>query len=112
MRRISIVPKLPRRVRRRPPPDLDAKRFSEPLAYCHSPRYLAEHEAFDVEDNDPELIRGAAAEMLSRLDGDAGRDADVAELRTRADRIYQSHGHFGAARLGRDFLRRHDDFVA
>ena len=85
--------------------------LQEPFSHCHSPRYLREHEGVHVEDNDPELIRGAVAEMLSRLDGDAGPDADVAELQARADRIYQLHGYFGAAGLARDFLRRHGDFV-
>ena len=106
-----FLPKLPRRL-------ADGRYLTltetlrEPLAYCHSPRYLATHEGVHVEDNDPELIRGAVAEMLLRLDGNAGHDADVAELRARADRIYQGHGHFGMARLGTDFLRRHGDFVA
>ena len=105
-----FLPKLPRRL-------ADGRYLTltetlrEPLAYCHSPRYLATHEGVHVEDNDPELIRGAVAEMLLRLDGNAGHDADVAELRARADGIYQGHGHFGMARLGRDFLRRHGEFV-
>jgi putative glycosyltransferase (TIGR04372 family) len=86
--------------------------LQEPFAYCHSPRYLAERQGIAVEDNDPDVIRGAVAEMLSRLDGDAGDDADVAELRDRADRIYRAHGHFGMARLGRDFLRRRGEVVA
>jgi putative glycosyltransferase (TIGR04372 family) len=106
-----FLPKLPRRL-------ADGRYLTltetlrEPLAYCHSPRYLATHEGVHVEDNDPELIRGAVAEMLLRLDGNAGHDADVAELRARADRIYQAHGHFGMARLGTDFLRRHGDLIA
>ena len=84
----------------------------EPFSYCHSPRYLAAHEGVYVEDNEPAVIRGAVAEMLSRLDGDLRRDADVADLRTRADRIYQANGHLGMARLAADFLRQHGDFVA
>lgn len=84
----------------------------EPFAYCHSPRYLREREGVYVEDNDPETIRGAVAEMLARLDGDAAADADVADWRARADRIYQDHGHFGTGRLAADFLRRRGDFVA
>lgn len=84
----------------------------EPFSYCHSPRYLATHEGVYVEDNEPAVIRCAVAEMLSRLDGDLRRDADVADLRTRADRIYQANGHLGMARLAADFLRQHGDFVA
>jgi putative glycosyltransferase (TIGR04372 family) len=86
--------------------------LAEPFSHCHSPRYLAEREGVHVEANDPEVIRGAVAEMLSRLDGDTRRDADVAELRATADRIYKARGHFGMAELAGDFLRRHGDFVA
>jgi putative glycosyltransferase (TIGR04372 family) len=108
-----FVPKLLRR-------SADGRRLTltetlrEPFAYCHSPRYLAEREGVAVEDNDAEVIRGAVAEMLAQLDGDANAagDADVADLRARADRIYHAYGHFGMARLARDFLRRHGDFVA
>jgi putative glycosyltransferase (TIGR04372 family) len=108
-----FVPKLLRR-------SADGRRLTltetlrEPFAHCHSPRYLAEREGVAVEDNNAEVIRGAVAEMLAQLDGDANAagDADVADLRARADRIYRAHGHFGMARLARDFLRRHGDFVA
>jgi hypothetical protein len=72
---------------------------------------LAAHEGVYVEDNDPEVIRDTVAEMFSRLDGDLRRDADVADLRVRADRIYQARGHLGMARLAADFLRQHGDFV-
>ena len=84
----------------------------EPVSYCHSLRHLGSGMGVVVEDNDPELIRDAVAEMLERLDGVSGSDADVAELRMRADRIYQSHGHFGMARLAAGFLRRHGDLLA
>ena len=83
----------------------------EPFSHCHSPRYLAAREGVHVEDNDPEIIRGAVAEMLSRLDGDSGHDADVVELRARADSIYQLQGHYGLAKLARGFLRRHRDLI-
>ncbi len=86
--------------------------LQEPFAYCHSPRYLGGHEGVYVEDNDPDGIGGAVTEMLTRLGGHAGDDADVADARARADRIYQAHGHFGMGRLAADFIRRHGDFVA
>jgi putative glycosyltransferase (TIGR04372 family) len=60
---------------------------AEPFPHCHSPRYLAAREGVHVEDNDPEIIRGAVAEMLSRLDGSSRRDADVAELRARRSHL-------------------------
>ena len=82
------------------------------MSYFHSLRHLAKHEGVTAEDNKPDIIRGAVAEMLSRLDGNTGDDADVADLRARADRIYESHGHFGMAKLARDFLRRHGYFAA
>ena len=83
----------------------------EPVSYCHSLRHLAAEAGLAVEDNDPDIIRDAVAEMLTRLDGGASSDADVADLRMRADRIYQSHGHFGMAKARGGFLRRHGDFV-
>jgi hypothetical protein len=85
--------------------------FQEPVSYCHSLRHLAGHAGIAVEDNDPDIIRDAVAEMLTRLDGGASADADVADGRMRADRIYEAHGHFGMARLARGFLRRHGDLI-
>jgi hypothetical protein len=84
----------------------------EPVAYCHSLRYLAAHAGVAVEDNDAAVIRDAVLEMLTRLDGAERSDPDVAELQARADRIYQSHGHYGMATLARGFLRRHGEFIA
>jgi hypothetical protein len=56
-------------------------RFSEtlrePVSYCHSLRYLAAQEGIAVEDNDPDIIRDAVAEMLARLDAGADADADA-----------------------------------
>jgi putative glycosyltransferase (TIGR04372 family) len=86
--------------------------LQEPVSYCHSLRHLAGHAGIVVEDNDPDIIRDAVVEMLTRLDGHASSDADVADVRTRADRIYQSHGHFGMAKLATRFLRRHGDLIA
>jgi hypothetical protein len=83
----------------------------EPVSYCHSLRHLAAEVGLAVEDNDPDIIRDAVAELLTRLDGGASSDVDVADLHARADRIYQSHGHFGMARLAAGFLRRRGDFV-
>jgi hypothetical protein len=83
----------------------------EPVSYCHSLRHLAAEVGLAVEDNDPDIIRDGVAEMLTRLDGGASSDADVADLIARADRIYQSHGHFGMARLAAGFLRRRGDFI-
>jgi putative glycosyltransferase (TIGR04372 family) len=84
----------------------------EPLSHCHSRRYLDEYGGLTVEDNDPELIRGAVIEMLARLNGEPGVDDDVADLRARANRIYEEHGNFGTAALGSDFLRRHGGLIA
>ncbi len=105
------IPKLPKRSAEGAYLTL-SETLQEPVAYCHSLRYLAAHGGIEVEDNDPDVIRDAVAEMLTRLDDGSGPDADVADLRARADRIYQSHGHFGAALLARDFLRRHGDLIA
>jgi putative glycosyltransferase (TIGR04372 family) len=86
--------------------------LQEPFSHCHSQRYLAEYGGLTVRDSDAGLIRGAVTEMLSRFDGDPGRHDDVADLRARADRIYQEHGNFGMAALARDFLRRYGDLIA
>jgi putative glycosyltransferase (TIGR04372 family) len=88
-----------------------SKMLQEPLSHCHSPRYLSEQQGVTVYDNDPELIRGAVTEMLSMLEGDLCSDADVADLRARADHIYQAHKQFGAATLAADFLRRYRDLI-
>ena len=104
------IPKLPKRAA-----DATYLRLSEtlrePVSYCHSLRHLAAEAGLAVEDNDPDIIRDAVAEMLERLDGVSGSDADVAELRMRADRIYQSHGRFGMAALSRGFLRRYGGLI-
>jgi putative glycosyltransferase (TIGR04372 family) len=84
----------------------------EPLSHCHSRRFLAEYDGLTVQDCDAELIRGVVTEMLSRLDGDLGRDDDLVDLHARADRIYQENGNFGMAALARDFLRRYGDLIA
>jgi putative glycosyltransferase (TIGR04372 family) len=105
-----FIPKLPRQADGRYLTLSETLR--EPLSYCHSPRYLAEHEGVEVVGNDPETIRGAVDEMLSRTQGDVDVDGDIADLRARADRLYESHGHFGGGLLARDFLRRHGDLIA
>jgi putative glycosyltransferase (TIGR04372 family) len=83
----------------------------EPFSYCHSRRFLADHSGVYIEDNDAEIIRAAVVEMLARLDGNSDDDAEVAELRSRADRIYQAHDALGMGILPRDFLRQQADFV-
>ncbi len=85
--------------------------LSEPYSYCHSLRYLAEHEGVGVEDNDPQIIRAAVEEMLVRLEN-ANNNAEVSELRNRADVIYKSHGVAGMGRLATGFLRRYENFIA
>jgi hypothetical protein len=84
----------------------------EPVSYCHSSRYLGEQHGLGVEDNAAAIIHDAVVEMFTRLDGGASSDADLEDLRTRADRIYHSYGHVGMARLSRGFLRRYRDLIA
>jgi putative glycosyltransferase (TIGR04372 family) len=104
------IPKLPKRAANGAYLTL-TETLREPVSYCHSLRHLGAKMGVVVEDNDSELIRDAVVEMLTRLDGIAGSDADVADVRLCADRIYQSRGHFGMARLSRGFLRRHGDLM-
>jgi putative glycosyltransferase (TIGR04372 family) len=84
----------------------------EPVSYCHSLRYLAERHGLGVEDNAADIIHDAVVEMFMRLEGGASSDAELEDLRTRADRIYQSHGHIGMAQPSRGFLRRYRDLIA
>jgi putative glycosyltransferase (TIGR04372 family) len=84
----------------------------EPFSYCLSLGYLSNNEGVFVEDNNAELIRAAVAEMLARREAESSEDAEAAELRLRADKIYQSHGVVGMSELPREFLRRHSDLIA
>ena len=101
------IPKLARRLRDGTYLTL-SETLCEPVSYCHSSRYLREQHGLGVEDNAGAIIHDAVVEMFTRLDG-ASSDADLEDLRTRADRIYQSHGHVGMAQLSRGFLRRYRD---
>lgn len=86
--------------------------LAEPFAYCHSLTVLGDQKGVRVEDNDPELIRAAVEEMFMRLDGDLPDDAELSELRSKADRIYDLHESFGMGRLARDFLHRYRNLIA
>ncbi|HEY6618716.1 MAG TPA: TIGR04372 family glycosyltransferase [Steroidobacteraceae bacterium] len=105
-----FVPKLLRRI-------TDGRLLSlsetlhEPLCWCFSRWYLAERVGVGLEDSDPEIIRGAVSEMLARLDGRAEADDETAELRSRANRIYNASGIVGMGQLAREFLRRHADLI-
>jgi len=83
----------------------------EPVSYCHSPRYLGERHGLGVEDNAADIIHDAVVEMFTRFEDGASSDAELEDLRTRADRIYQSHGHIGMAQPSRCFLRRYRDLI-
>ena len=83
----------------------------EPFSFCHSRRYLADHEGVVVEDNDPELIRAAVVEMLARLDGVSENRAEVSAARLQANHIYEAQGAVGMGELASDFLRRHGDLI-
>lgn len=88
--------------------------LAEPFSYCHSRRYLADHEGVRVEDNDPEVIRAAVEEMLVRLergmsDGDS---PEVSDLRMRAEAIYRSHEVTGMGHLARVFVQRSESLIA
>jgi putative glycosyltransferase (TIGR04372 family) len=105
-----FVPKLARRLGRGSYLSL-SESLQEPFSYCHSHRYLAEQGVY-VEDADPDLIRGAVVEMVQRLDGAASQSPQIADLRARADQIYQAHGAFGMSALAADFIQRHQNLIA
>ena len=88
--------------------------LAEPFSYCHSRRYLAEHEGVRVEDNDADVIRAAVQEMLARLDEGNKEDetSDVSALRSRAEQIYRSHGASQLGQLARAFLLRYASQIA
>lgn len=105
-----FVPKMPRRLADGRLLTL-SETLSEPVSYCHSFNYLAEM-GLRVEDNDPEIIRRAVAEMLERLESGVSPDPNVARLRREADTIYQSHGIFCMSQLSAEYLKRHGGLIA
>jgi putative glycosyltransferase (TIGR04372 family) len=104
-----FIPKMPRRI-------ADGKyltlgeTLSEPYSWCHSRRYLSDHEGVVVEENESELIRAAVEEMFGRLAGEKEAD-EIRDLRSRADKIYESHGASGMGQLSREFLRRYESLI-
>lgn len=86
--------------------------LSEPFSYCHSRRFLGDQCGLTVENNDAELIRSAVEEMLERLDGKSTPDGETAELRAKADQIYEKHNAFGMAVLARGFVRQYRDLIS
>ena len=50
--------------------------------------------------------------MFARLNGDLSQDAEVANMRLRADQIYKSQDISGMAQLAWGFLRRRGDLIA
>ena len=83
----------------------------EPFCWCFSRRFLAEGAGVRLEDNDPEIIRGAVREMLAHLDGCGEADDRTEALRAHADSIYDANGVVGMARLARAFLISHADLI-
>jgi len=89
-----------------------AEMLSGPFGWCYSRRYLARNGDVHVENNDAEIVRAGVAEMLDRLAGRTSLDPQLAQLRARADRLYESHGLAGSAQLAAEFVRRHADLIA
>ena len=54
----------------------------EPFSHCHSPRCPCRARGRLRPRQRSEVIRGAVAEMLSQLDGNSRRDAEVADFAT------------------------------
>jgi putative glycosyltransferase (TIGR04372 family) len=85
--------------------------LQEPFSYGHSLGYLREAFKVRVEDNAPEEIREAVAEMFDRLEGTDRPDAETAAWRDKADRVYEAGNAFGMGQLARTVMRRHPTFV-
>ena len=79
----------------------------EPFSFCHSSRYLADRKGVKAEDNDPAVISAAVVEMLERLDGKLAESTEVADLRARANHIYEANGVVGMSQLAREFCQRY-----
>ena len=83
------IPKLPKRAADAAYLTL-SETLREPVSYCHSLRHLAKHEAGrgggQQSGHHPRC--GCRDAVAARRQ--CGRDADVADLRMRADRIYES----------------------
>ena len=63
-------------------------------------------------DNHPEEIRELAVEMLDRLEGRLSSSADDETLQQRFQSLLQLKPAWGTtARVGREFLRRHEDLL-
>lgn len=115
-----FVPKLIRPLESGGPALSLEQSLNEPFGYCNSVDYLGQKHGLTVQDNDPEDIRAAVAEMLDRLDGRAIYDQTDIAVRAHAEtiyaamalKLYDSPAAFGAAALARDFLRRNPTFVS
>lgn len=84
--------------------------LTEPFSYCHSRSYLAS-QGVRIEDNDPDAIRAATEEMLSRLEGHFAANGEIADLRLRAGQIYEQHAAYGMGELAEVFLRTHKSLI-
>lgn len=61
----------------------------------------------EVIDNDPDDIRDATIEMLSRLDGALAYGLEDDALQSRIRSVFDETGNVLQGRMARDFLRRH-----
>jgi putative glycosyltransferase (TIGR04372 family) len=90
-------------------------RFDE--AYSLGFRFKAHKGRFDnrgvdVVDNTAEEINALVLEMLDRVDGIIKYEPEDERLQKRFEQITTANGGYTAARVGRDFLRRHNDLIA
>jgi putative glycosyltransferase (TIGR04372 family) len=89
--------------------------FDEWLAPANRDRYVIGTEmaggGLRVIDNTAEELREAAAEMLDRLDGKAVYGPEDDRRRERFEAVARRHELAGFARVGRDFLRRHENLL-
>jgi putative glycosyltransferase (TIGR04372 family) len=86
--------------------------LGEPFGYCHSLKYLEEEMKVTVEGNNEGLILDAVIEMIDRLEASPAEEADICDLRRRADQIYDECKAFGMGKLTRGLLRKYETFVS
>ena len=82
--------------------------MNSPMGYTHRGESFA---GLTIRHNTPEEIRDVVVEMMDRAEGVAVYEDDDEVLQATFEKIRESHGVVGDARIGRAFLRRHAELL-
>ncbi len=85
--------------------------LEEPFGYCNSISYLKSEKNAVIEDNSPEDIVGAVAEMFDEVNKVARYTEEDIDLRSRSDQIYELFDIHGMSRISLEFLRKNREFL-